>query len=155
MAITLKRDATGLCRCPDGSLAICADCDCLYIGPVAFTLDGVGPYQVPYAPDFMADWQIAWPWINGAGVAPWPSVPDFGGDSWTIDINIRPTGECQWQFSVGLTISSGGSPVAAARYESAGGHCWSGAQVLIRNPELGFGDGWPSALDGSSMAWPT
>lgn len=153
MAITLKRDATGLCRCPDGSLAICSDCDCSYGGPVAFTLDGTGPHQVPYAPDFMADWQIAWPWLGFAGACPWFDY--FGADSWTLDISIQSTGECQWRFSVGITVYDDGAPVAGARYMSAGGHCWSGSQVMEMVAELSFGEGWPSALDGSSTAWPT
>lgn len=148
MAVTLKRDATGLCRCPDGSLAICADCDCTYTGSVDFYLDGIGPFILSYVGAPAETWSGT---FGDSGAHPFPSIPSFGETSWSMHVVLRPYGDCLWAFSVELILFSGGV-VGAAIYESRDGlttlsYCWSGSYNLAHNPELGMGSGWPTALD--------
>jgi hypothetical protein len=151
MAITLKRDATGLCRCPDGSLAICADCDCSYTGAIDVYLDGVGPFVVPYAPADGCTWHYQ---AMTAGAHPFPSVPSFNAAAWMLVIDFRLISTCAWRIEVQLACwDSGSNMTGASNYHSAGSigsHCWSGSQVLMYMSEISVGEGWPSALDSSS-----
>ena len=156
MAVVLKRDATGLCRCSDGSLAICAACDCSYAGTVDAYIDGVGPFLLTYVHDWSGDWVHQ---SVHAGSHSFPCLPYASGTSWELSVTLRnyPSGSCLWSFSALVAVYNGETLVGYAIFESMDGmtqlsYCWSGSYDLARNPEIGLGDGWPSAIDIATTA---
>jgi hypothetical protein len=129
MAVILKRDATGLCRCPDGSLAICSDCECDFTGRIVSTItwpdsnrsmvvnpDWTGSYHY-YVRRYGTFFTSALGWIE-------------------ITYDITPVSACLWIYS--LAIKEGGNYRV---YLTPDAGCWSGSFIA---PTDAPPTGWPA-----------
>lgn len=130
MAIILKRDAAGLCRCPDGSLSICSACDCdldytgdvwLYINSGDFGFNRL----VPHTGD--QNWHLEFDFA-------------YRTTTWSTNATCNNVGSCQWEWTVTITKSVSGTPVGSMTYYSAVPGCWevSGYLTSDDTPPAGF-----------------
>jgi hypothetical protein len=149
MSVMLKRNASGLCRCPDGSLAICADCDCTYAGDIDIIIDGVGPLLIPYV-DATYGFRGQNPTLGATPL--FPSIPqESGAVFWATFIQCQVMGDCLWRWVVHVeAYDNAWNVLVMGDFVSGNGEifgCWLSSGVLALMCGDGCPAGWPTALD--------